>query len=64
MQTNPPFLHLNPLFRNPGSAPAMYIPVLQVKKEKVPANRAKLVCAGLVERWHYKHQQTKIQEIR
>ena len=21
-QTNPPFLHLNPLFRNPGSAPA------------------------------------------
>ena len=20
-QTNPPFLHLNPLFRNPGSAP-------------------------------------------
>ena len=22
-QTNPPFLHLNPLFRNPGSAPAV-----------------------------------------
>ena len=30
-QTNPPFLHLNPLFRNPGSAPVPTIYALDQK---------------------------------